>query len=55
VVVALTLPYFPFARLFGFVPLPAGLVLAITGIAALYVVATEVLKKVFYRSKGIRS
>jgi Mg2+-importing ATPase len=55
VVVALTLPYFPFARLFGFVPLPAGLVLAITGIAALYVVATEVLKIVFYRSKGIRS
>ena len=55
VMVALTLPYWPFAGVFGFVSLPAGLVFAIAAIAALYVVAAEVLKKVFYQSEGIRS
>ncbi|HEY5974594.1 MAG TPA: hypothetical protein VIU41_07620, partial [Geobacteraceae bacterium] len=46
--VALALPYLPFISLFGFVPLPAPLMLAVLGLTALYVVATEAAKKYFY-------
>ena len=46
--VALTVPYLPFISLFGFVPLPAPLMLAVLGLTALYVVATEAAKKYFY-------
>jgi len=48
-IVAVAIPYVPFAGVFGFVPMSArllGVVLAVTG---LYVVATEVAKKWFYR------
>jgi hypothetical protein len=41
VVVTFAIPYLPFASVFGFVPLPGMLVAAISGIAVLYVVATE--------------
>jgi P-type Mg2+ transporter len=47
--VAVAIPYVPFAGVFGFVPMSArlmGIVLAVTG---LYVVATELAKKWFYR------
>ncbi len=48
VAVTLLLPYAPFADLFGFVPLPAPLLLAIIGITALYVLAAELAKKWFF-------
>ena len=46
-VIALTfaIPYLPFARVFGFVPLPGTLVAAIAAITVLYVVATELSKR----------
>jgi Mg2+-importing ATPase len=46
--IALILPYLPFISVFGFVPLPAPLMLAMLGLTALYVVATELTKKFFY-------
>ncbi len=46
--VTLALPYLPFRALFGFVPLPAPLMLAMIGLTALYVVVTEAAKKYFY-------
>jgi Mg2+-importing ATPase len=49
--VALVLPYLPFISVFGFVPLPAPLMLTMLGLTALYVVATELTKKFFY-SRG---
>ncbi len=46
--IALVLPYLPFISVFGFVPLPAPLMLAMLGLTALYVLATELTKKFFY-------
>jgi Mg2+-importing ATPase len=48
VCMTLVLPYLPFSSLFGFIPLPAPLMLAMIGLTALYVVVTEVAKKYFY-------
>ncbi|CAN5353279.1 magnesium-translocating P-type ATPase [soil metagenome] len=50
-VIALTLviPYLPFQSLFGFVPLPAPLMLAMLGLTLAYVVAAEVAKQFFYQ------
>jgi Mg2+-importing ATPase len=45
VVVTFVIPILPLAAVFGFVPLSWTLVLAICGITALYVVATEVTKR----------
>ena len=47
--VALLLPYLPFAGLIGFVPLPWPLLLAILAITGLYILATELAKGWFYR------
>jgi Mg2+-importing ATPase len=44
----LILPYLPFNTVFGFIPLPASLMLTMIGITALYVLATELAKKYFY-------
>jgi len=44
----LLLPYLPFNTVFGFIPLPASLMLTMIGITALYVLATELAKKYFY-------
>ena len=44
----LVLPYLPFNTLFGFVPLPAPLMLMLIGLTLLYVVAAERAKKYFY-------
>jgi Mg2+-importing ATPase len=49
--IALVIPYLPFISVFGFVPLPASLMLAMLGLTALYVLATELTKKYFY-SRG---
>jgi Mg2+-importing ATPase len=42
------LPYLPVHALFGFMPLPAPLMLAMIGLTALYVAITEMAKKYFY-------
>ena len=49
-VIALTvvLPYLPFSRIFGFVPLPPTLLLAMLALTAAYVVTAEVAKYYFY-------
>ena len=47
--VTLVIPYVPFIGVFGFVSLPAGLVLTVVAITAAYVVATEMTKKWFYQ------
>jgi len=47
--IAFAMPYLPFAPVFGLVPLPASLLVAIAGIAMLYVLATELQKVWFYR------
>jgi Mg2+-importing ATPase len=52
VVVACAIPYAPFADAFGFVPLPLPLLLALIGMTMLYVAATELQKKWFYRAVG---
>jgi P-type Mg2+ transporter len=46
--ITLVIPYLPFISVFGFIPLPAPLMLTLIGLTALYVIATEVTKKVFY-------
>jgi Mg2+-importing ATPase len=43
------IPYLPFASVFGFVPLPARLLITIAAITVLYVGATEAIKSRFYR------
>jgi len=50
--ITLVLPYLPFISVFGFVPLPAPLVLAMIGLTALYVLVTELAKKYFYSRVG---
>jgi Mg2+-importing ATPase len=49
--VALTvaIPYLPFIGVFGFVPLPGMLLITVIAITAMYVVATEMTKRRFYR------
>ncbi len=50
IVIAITLviPYLPFNSIFGFIPLPASLMLAMIGLTLAYVVAAEIAKKFFY-------
>jgi Mg2+-importing ATPase len=49
VAVALAIPFVPYARVLGFVPLPAALVATLCAITVLYVAAAEVAKGWFYR------
>ena len=53
--VALTvaIPYLPFIRVFGFVPLPGMLLVTVMAITASYVVATEMTKRRFYRARAV--
>ncbi|MCL5995003.1 MAG: magnesium-translocating P-type ATPase [Chloroflexi bacterium] len=44
----LVLPYLPSNVVFGFIPLPAPLMLTVLGLTALYVLATELAKRYFY-------
>jgi P-type Mg2+ transporter len=46
--IALVLPYLPFISVLGFVPLPIPLLLAMVALTSLYVLATELTKKIFY-------
>jgi Mg2+-importing ATPase len=48
VAITLILPYVPFNYLFGFIPLPAPLMLTMIGLIGLYVLVTEIAKKYFY-------
>jgi len=48
IAITLVLPYLPFVSIFGFIPLPAPLMLAMLALTALYVVATEISKRFFY-------
>ncbi len=48
IALTLVIPYLPFISVFGFIPLPAPLMLALIGLTSLYVVATELAKKYFY-------
>ena len=48
IAIALVLPYLPFSSIFGFVPLPAPLLLGMIGLTLAYVVAVELAKKTFY-------
>jgi len=43
------IPYLPFIGAFGFAPLPGMLLLTVATITALYVAATELTKRRFYR------
>jgi Mg2+-importing ATPase len=48
IVITLVIPYLPTDALFGFIPLPAPLMLAVLGLTVLYVIVTELAKKYFY-------
>jgi Mg2+-importing ATPase len=54
-VLTFSLPYLPFADTLGFVPLSPGLVLALVGVTALYVVAAELAKRVLYRRVTVQT
>jgi len=45
----LLLPYLQLARWLGFKPLPPTFLLAFAAITALYMIASEIVKKIFYR------
>jgi Mg2+-importing ATPase len=47
--VSIILPYLPFSKLFGLIPLPLPLLVAIIGIAAVYALGTELTKKYFLK------
>jgi Mg2+-importing ATPase len=47
--VAFAIPYVPFARVFGFVPLSGAIMATIVAITMLYVATTELQKKLFFR------
>jgi Mg2+-importing ATPase len=49
IALAFAIPFLPHVSVVGFVPLPAGLLLALAGITALYVAAAELTKRWFYR------
>jgi len=50
-IVAITIPYLPAAAVFGMVPLPANVMAIILVTAALYVVASETVKRRFFRKQ----
>ena len=45
----LALPWTPFGRLFGFVPLPVEFIALLAGILVVYVAGAEMTKRIFYR------
>jgi Mg2+-importing ATPase len=47
-ILTLALPYLPFSGLLGFTPLPLPVLALLLGITALYGVAAEVTKRIFY-------
>ena len=51
-IVALAIPYSPFARLLGFAPLSGALFLPLVGVTLLYAVSVELNKLWFYRTRA---
>ena len=51
---ALVCPYLPWSTVFGFVPLPAPLMLGMIGLTLVYVLAVEAAKKGFY-TRGVHA
>lgn len=51
---ALAMPYLPGVAIFGFVPLPAPLMLGVVGLTLAYVVVVELAKKQFYAHTDLR-
>lgn len=45
----ITIPYLPYTDIFGFVPLPLWVLSSILGITLMYVIATELAKRYFFR------
>ena len=52
IAITLVLPYLPFSSFFGFVPLPAPLMLSMVALTMAYVLAVEAAKKWFYSRVG---
>lgn len=48
ILVTIAIPYVPVSEVFGFIPLPAPLVVTLLGLTGLYVLAVEAAKKRFY-------
>ena len=48
IAITLAIPYLPFVSFMGFIPLPAPLMLAMIGLTVVYMIATEINKKIFY-------
>ena len=46
---AVAIPYLPFADVFGFVPISAATMAAILAVTGIYVVVAEIVKAWFYR------
>jgi Mg2+-importing ATPase len=55
IVLAIALPYLPYASVFGFTPLPAAVMLVLLGITGMYVAAAELLKHRLYHSGARRT
>jgi Mg2+-importing ATPase len=45
----LVIPFIPFGRIFSFVPIPLSFIAILLVIIALYILLTEILKKIFYK------
>jgi len=50
-IVTLILPYLPLQKILNITPIPPGILLALLGIAVLYILITEIAKHFFYRQK----
>jgi len=53
--VTFVIPYLPLNDLLGFVPLPAGVMFLLLVITVLYVITTEIAKRIFYAHAAINS
>jgi P-type Mg2+ transporter len=51
--ITLVIPYLPFNSVFGFIPLPVPLMLAVIGLTLLYIVVTEIAKSYFYSRRDM--
>jgi Mg2+-importing ATPase len=54
IVLTFAIPYLPFVRILGFVPLPPMITISLALISAAYVVAAEMTKSWFYRHEPAR-
>ena len=52
--VTLVLPITPLAAVFGFVALPPTILAIVAGISSCYVIAAEVMKRIFYARLSVK-